>query len=78
VAYKINGEITEQVPFDTAAVIEPVYKKFKGWNRDLSGIRKESELPKEFIEYLHFMEDFLKTPVKIISLGPDREATIER
>ena len=78
VAYKINGEITQQVPFDTAAVIEPVYKEFKGWNRDLSGIRKESELPKEFIEYLHFMEDFLKTPVKIISLGPDREATIER
>jgi len=76
--YKVNGELTKQVPFDIAAEIEPVYTEFKGWNTDLTGIRSESELPQEFKNYIKFMEDYLGVPISIISLGPDREATIER
>lgn len=76
--YKVDGQLTDQVPFDTMCEIEPVYTEFKGWNRDLSGIRDEKALPEEFMTYLHFMEEFLKVPIRIISLGPDREATILR
>ncbi len=77
-SYIIGGKETKQFPFDTEADITPVYTEFKGWNQDLTGIRKESELPQTFKEYIKFMEDYLKVPIKIISLGPDREATIER
>ncbi len=77
-SYIIDGKETKQFPFDTEAEITPVYTEFKGWNQDLTGIRKESELPQTFKEYIKFMEDYLKVPIKIISLGPDREATIER
>lgn len=76
--YKVDDQLTDQVPFDTMCEIEPVYTEFKGWNRDLSGIRDEKALPEEFMTYLHFMEEFLKVPIRIISLGPDREATILR
>ena len=78
VAYKVNGVETDHFPFDTQAKIEPVYKEFKGWTRDLSGIRSESEFPKEFREYIEFMEQHVGVPIRIISVGPDREATIER
>ena len=77
-SYIIDGKETSIFPFETQAEITPVYKEFKGWNCDLTGIRKESDLPKEFKDYIKFMEDFLGVPIKIISLGPDREATIER
>ena len=77
-SYKVNGVETDQVPFDIAAEIEPVYTEFKGWKQDLSGIRSEKDLPKAFTDYVKFMEDYIGVPVKIISLGPDREATIER
>ena len=77
-SYKVNGVETDQVPFDIAAEIEPVYTEFKGWKQDLSGIRAEKDLPKAFTDYVKFMEDYIGVPVKIISLGPDREATIER
>ena len=77
-AYRIGGEETRQVPFDTCAEIEPVYTDFKGWNTDLSGCRTESDLPVEFREYIAFMENYLGVPVKIISVGPDRDATIIR
>lgn len=78
VAYKVDGEVTDHVPFDTAASIEPVYREFKGWKKDLSGVRSESEFPVEFKEYIKFMEDHVGVPIRIISVGPDREATIER
>ena len=78
VAYKVNGVETDHFPFDTQAKIEPVYREFKGWKRDLSGIRSESEFPKEFREYIEFMEQHVGVPIRIISVGPDREATIER
>ena len=77
-SYIIDGKETDQFPFDTEAEITPVYTEFKGWNQDLTGYRKEEELPETFKEYIRFMENYLKVPIKIISLGPDREATIER
>lgn len=77
-AYKVDGVVTDQVPFDISAEIEPVYTEFKGWNQDLTSIRDEKDLPKAFADYVKFMESYLKVPIKIISLGPDREATIER
>lgn len=77
-SYKVDGAETDQVPFDIAAKIDPVYTEFPGWKKDLTGIRKESELPQEFKNYIKFMEDYLGVPISIISLGPNREATIER
>ena len=77
-SYRVDGQETSQVPFDTYAEIEPVYTEFKGWKADLTGCRKEEDLPAEFKDYIRFMEEYLGVPIKIISLGPDREATIMR
>ncbi|MDE7126512.1 MAG: adenylosuccinate synthase [Bacteroidales bacterium] len=77
-SYKVDGKETDQVPFDTYADIEPVYTEFRGWNTDLTGCRSEDELPEEFKEYIRFMENYLGVPIRIISIGPDRDATIMR
>lgn len=77
-SYRVDGKETDQVPFDTYAEIEPVYTEFKGWNADLTGYRSETDMPKEFKDYIKFMEDYLGVPIRIISIGPDREATIFR
>lgn len=76
--YKVNGKESNEVPFDTFAEIEPVYKEFKGWKRDLTKITDESELPFEFMNYVRFIEKETGVPVKIISVGPDRDQTIIR
>ena len=77
-SYVVDGQPSDQWPFDTYAQIEPVYTEFKGWHTDLTHCRTEEELPAEFREYIAFMENFLEVPIKIISVGPDREATIMR
>lgn len=77
-SYMVNGKETEHVPYDVYAEVTPVYKEFKGWKKDLTQVKTEAELPAEFKEYIKFIEDSLGVPVKIISLGPDREQTIIR
>ena len=38
----------------------------------------EDQFPKEFKDYIKFLEEQLETPIKIISIGPDRDQTIVR
>ena len=77
-AYKINGMETCEFPFSIESGVEPVYVELPGWKQDLTVCRHEDELPEAFRNYVAFLERELKTPVKIISVGPDREATIIR
>ena len=78
VAYKRNGEIISDFPFDIEEDIEPVYKELKGWNTDMTRLTSEEEFPEEFVDYIKFLEAELETPIKIISIGPDRAQTIVR
>lgn len=79
VAYRIDGEETDQFPFDIKEdEIEPVYHEFDGWKIDMTSMKSENEFPEEFNAYLDFLEDYLGVPIKIVSVGPDRAQTIVR
>lgn len=56
--------------------VKPIFKNFKGWQKDISNIRKFDNLPKETKIYLKFIETQLKVPIKIISVGSDRNSNI--
>ncbi len=77
-AYKIDGVETGEFPFSIESGVEPVYVELPGWKQDITACRHEDELPEAFRNYVAFLERELKTPIKIISVGPDREATIIR
>ncbi len=78
-AYKINGEETDLFPFDIDSVeIEPVYTELPGWQTDLTKMQSEEEFPKAFSSYIRFLEEQLRTPITIVSIGPDRCQTIVR
>ena len=78
VAYKIDGEEVDYFPFDISEGVEPVYAELPGWKTDMTGMQSEDEFPEEFNAYLSFLEDQLGVPIKFVSIGPDREQTIER
>ena len=78
VAYKIDGEEVEQFPYDINDGVEPVYVELPGWKTDMTDVHSEDEFPEEFNAYLSFLEEELEVPVKIVSVGPDREQTIIR
>jgi len=78
VAYKRNGQVITDFPYSIEGDIEPVYTELKGWKRDMTRMTSEAEFPQEFRDYVAFLEKELDTPIKIISIGPDREQTIIR
>jgi adenylosuccinate synthase len=78
VAYKIDGKETEEFPFDICEKVEPVYVEMPGWKTDMTKMTSEDEFPEEFNAYISFLEEELGVPVKIVSVGPDREQTIVR
>ena len=78
VAYKMDGEELDYFPYDITEGVEPVYVELPGWKEDLTRMQSEDEFPEEFNAYLNFLEEQLGVPIKIVSVGPDREQTIIR
>lgn len=79
VAYEINGERVEDFPFSIEEdTITPVYVTMPGWKTDMTSFKSEEEFPRQFKDYIEFLEKELETPITIVSIGPDREQTIIR
>ncbi|HML63263.1 MAG TPA: adenylosuccinate synthase [Dysgonomonas sp.] len=78
VAYEVNGERVTEFPFEIDDSIKPIYQEMKGWKTDMTKMQKEDQFPKEFSDYVAFLEKELGVPIRIVSLGPDRAQTIIR
>ncbi|MES2429858.1 MAG: adenylosuccinate synthase [Bacteroidota bacterium] len=77
-SYKIDGEEKNYVPFQMNHLeIEPVYKNFEGWKTDITAIKQHAALPEKMKNYITYINEFLKVPVKWISNGPGRDQIIE-
>ena len=76
-AYTKDGVTTTDMPYDTEGW-QPVYEELPGWNTPLTELRAEADFPQAFKDYIAYIEQATGTPIKIVSVGPDREATIIR
>lgn len=78
IAYQIDGKQVKDFPFEIEGDVKPVFAEMAGWKTDMTKMQKESDFPKEFSDYVSFLERELEVPIKVISLGPDRAQTIIR
>ncbi|MBI9060569.1 MAG: adenylosuccinate synthase [Marinilabiliaceae bacterium] len=76
--YKMNGQVTEEFPFELTDDVEPVYTELPGWKQDLTGVKSEAQFPQELKDYIAYLEKELEVPITIVSVGPDRDQTIVR
>ncbi|MEP7230645.1 MAG: adenylosuccinate synthase [Ginsengibacter sp.] len=75
--YNIDGNNTNQIPFQMQGMkIEPLYKKFDGWNTDITAIKKFDDLPSKMKTYISYINDKLCVPVNYISNGPGSDQII--
>ncbi|MEM6562101.1 MAG: adenylosuccinate synthetase, partial [Planctomycetota bacterium] len=75
-----DGETMAHFRTDIATLeqAEPVYETLPGWNTDIGNARSFEELPAEARAYVQRIETLVGVPVKIIGVGPGREATLMR
>ena len=77
--YDVDGEKFDYFPYDIDSLnVKPIYKKVKGWNTDLTGLKDLKDAPQAFLDYITYLEQELQTPITIVSVGPDRSQTIIR
>lgn len=72
--YRSGGKIRQSFPFELANALEPVYADLKGWPT----LDAAQPLPPECEAYIAFIEQAVGVPVRIVSVGPDRTATLVR
>ena len=77
--YKYENKKIDYLPYDSKINnLEPIYQEFDGWSEDINDIRDFHLLPQNLKKYIDFLEEELKIPINVISIGPDRKETIYR
>jgi len=78
--YRYQGQRLDYFRADMEVLteVEPIYETLQGWNGNISGCRSFEELPKEAQQYVKTLEKLMGVPIKIVSVGPDRNATLIR
>jgi adenylosuccinate synthase len=56
--------------------VVPVYETIPGWQKDVTGVRKLTDLPAGARKYLDRVAELVGKPVEIVSVGPDRAQTM--
>ena len=72
--YKVNGQVTDRMPYDITGTIKPVLEAIEGWGP----LRTDDPLPPGLERYIAMIEAHVGVPVKLVSLGPDRDQTMYR
>ena len=77
-AYLSEGKEITEFPAGLQALqnCEPIYEEMEGWDEDLTGIRKFSDLPSNAQKYIKRLEELIGVKFILISVGFEREETI--
>ncbi|NLZ17046.1 MAG: adenylosuccinate synthase [Desulfobulbaceae bacterium] len=76
--YQVEDQRFDRMPENIrqAALVQPVYETAQGWEEDISAIRAYDDLPQSTRDYLQRLEDLSGVAPVIVSVGPEREATM--
>lgn len=77
--YTVNNTLIHELPggADGLVACSPVYEEMPGWTEDVTHIRRWKELPRNAQAYLERIAAIAETPIKLVSLGPEREQILE-
>lgn len=78
VGYEVDGEQFDYPPstVDEIAKATPIYETLAGWTEDVSTVRRFEDLPQAAQAYINRISELCDTPIKMISVGPEREQLI--
>jgi adenylosuccinate synthase len=74
----VHGERVDILPLDADEIVncQPIYEVFPGWSDKTFGVTTWDGLPLNARRYLERVQEFIATPIAMVSTGPDRDHTI--
>ncbi len=77
-SYTVAGREETELPYCLDDIEKLKYVSFKGWQCDITSCRSWDDLPAGMKDYIRYIEKETGVPITIVSVGPDRSATIYR
>ncbi|HOE05706.1 MAG TPA: adenylosuccinate synthase [Bacteroidales bacterium] len=74
--YKVDGLISDHIPYDITKTIEPVYRELPGWKTPIDSLKDVEAIPAELIQYIDFIQKETGVKISLLSTGPDRTQTL--
>ncbi|WP_297262488.1 adenylosuccinate synthase [uncultured Desulfovibrio sp.] len=80
VAYELDGKRLDYMPQGEGelARVRPIYEELPGFEQDISGCTEFAQLPESVRRYVERIEELAGVRISMVSVGPDRRATIVR
>jgi adenylosuccinate synthase len=80
VGYDIDGRRVDAWPSsaELLARATPIYEDFDGWSEPIHDVRSLAGLPNAARQYVTALEEHARSPIVLVSVGPERTQTIER
>jgi len=78
-SYSYNDKYYKELPYNQNIFqnVNPLYENFLGWEEEISEVRNFNDLPKEAKKYIKRIEDEVKVPIRLVSVGPERDQIIK-
>ena len=81
VAYEYEGKRYDYLPMQQSVLFhaEPIYEEVPGWKgQDITGCTTFEELPETAQSYILHLEELVGAKISLVSVAPERDATIFR
>ncbi|MBK7553561.1 MAG: adenylosuccinate synthase [Flavobacteriales bacterium] len=69
--YKVNGRMTDRMPYDISTDIEPIFESMVGW-------KDRSSIDGRLSAFIERVEQAVGVPITMVSMGPGREQMVLR
>jgi len=78
-AYRLDNEMLDSFPsdIDVLGKCQPIYEELSGWQGPINEIRDFAQFPSEARRYLARLEELVRCPINLVSVGSRREQMIK-
>ncbi len=80
VAYEQDGTVFDDYPAHLPSLegVRPRLETLPGWDENIEGARTWEELPERARDYVEWLEEQIRIPIVMLSVGPERDQVIPR
>jgi adenylosuccinate synthase len=73
-----EGAVLEDFPYHQSILhnVTPEYEDLPGFGDEITGCRSEADLPREALDYIRYISDFVGVPIALVGVGPGHDQNV--
>jgi len=73
-----EGAVLEDFPYHQSILhnVTPEYEDLPGFDAEITDCRSEADLPKEALDYIRYISEFVGVPIALVGVGPGHDQNV--